>query len=260
MLCRERSEIWCVALLVVLSVLLAGCFGGHSAPETKPIEKNAEFSMRMAKSLFDGGRVSEALAELDEAIARYPDDARLHHSYGGFCLRAARYEQALDAYKRALEIDPFLTDAHNALGAVYTELKDYIAAEREFETVLEDPAYPTPHKTYFNLGRLYDEQGRDDEAISSVRRAVGIDPKYYSGHFLLASLLDKVGKLIEAAREYEVAEPAYRNNGEYWYRRGFAYYRLGQVDKARDSLVRVRSISPGSESAARAEELLGLLD
>ncbi len=57
-----------------------------------------------------------------------------------------------------------------------------------------------------------------------------------------------------------MAEPAFRNDGEYWYRRGFAYYRLGEKDKARDSLIRVRSIAPGSESAARADELLNVMD
>ena len=54
--------------------------------------------------------------------------------------------------------------------------------------------------------------------------------------------------------------PAFRGDGEYWYRRGFAYYRLGEKDLARESLLRVRSIAPGSESAARADELLTVLD
>ena len=177
MLSRERGGIWCVTLLAVVSLLLAGCVGGHRAPEQKPIEKDANFSMRMARSLYDAGRVSEALAELDQAIARYPDDATLQLAYGSYCFLGARYEEAVRAYHRALEIDPHLTDAHNHLGAVYTELKDYMAAETEFNKVLEDPAYPTPYLTYFNLGRLFAEQERNDEAITAVRRAVGIDPK-----------------------------------------------------------------------------------
>jgi hypothetical protein len=38
------------------------------------------------------------------------------------------------------------------------------------------------------------------------------------------------------------------------------YYRLGDTQKALDSLVRVRTVAPGSESAAQAEQLLELLD
>ena len=50
------------------------------------------------------------------------------------------------------------------------------------------------------------------------------------------------------------------NDGEYWYRRGFAYYRLGETDRSRESLLRVRAVAPGSESAARADELLSVMD
>ena len=257
---RRQSKIVRAALLIGLALLFAGCVGGQKQAKPKPVVKDAEYSQKMARSLFTAGRVSEAFEELDEAVARYPEDPSLHHVYGVFAFQAGRHEQAVRALNRALELDNYLTDAHNVLGAVYIDLKDYMAAEEQLNKVLADPAYPTPHYAYFNLGRLYSEQGREDEAITALRRAVGIDPEYYQGHFQLASLLDQVGKLIEAVSEYEVAEPGYRKDGEYWYRRGFAYYRLGDPEKARDSLARVRSIAPGSESAARADEILGLMD
>lgn len=246
-------------ILIAVLVTAAGC-GGGKTPQQAPIEHDKLYHVRMAESQFNGGRVSEALATLSEAIERFPDDPSLHHRYGLFCLRAARYEEAIPPLERALELDPYLTDAHNNLGIIYVELGEYGKAEQEFNEVLEDPAYPTPHLTELNLGLLYSEQGRNEEALRHLRRSVGIDPKFFKAHFHLASILDQFGQLMEAAREYEVAEPAFRNDGEYWYRRGFTYYRLGETDKARESLLRVRSIAPGSESAARADQLLAVLD
>jgi len=216
--------------------------------------------MRLAKSLYDGGRVSEALAELERATEREPDNASLLNTQGSYLLRAARYPDAIEAFGKALVVDPYLTDAHNNLGFVYTQTADYAAAEKAFRQALSDPAYPTPYKVWFNMGQLYLKQGRLDEAISAFRQAVGIDPDYYPGHFELASVLDQVGNLVEAVREYEVAEPAYRGSGEYWYRRGFAHYRLGQHSEARDVLSRVRTIAPGSEASAKADEILKLLE
>lgn len=247
--------------VLLIAVLLSGvgCGGGRS-PQQRPIEHDKLYYVRMAESQFNGGRVSEALATLSEAIERFPDDATLHHRHGLFCLRAARYDEAIPAFERSLELDPYLTDSHNNLGIIYVELGAYGKAEDEFRQVLADPAYPTPHLTELNLGLLYAEQGRYDEAVTHLRRSVGIDPKFFKAHFHLASILDQIGQLLEAAREYEVAEPAFRNDGEYWYRRGFTYYRLGETEKARESLLRVRSIAPGSESAARADQLLGVLD
>lgn len=246
--------------LAAVMALAAACGGSAKPAKDHPAQHDAAHSMRMADSLFRGGRVSEALATLREAIERFPDDATLHHTYGSYCLRAARLDEAEVAFRRALEIDPYLTDAHNMLGVVYLQRKDYGHAEREFEQALADPAYPTPQLTYLNLGLLYDEQGRHTEALTAIRRSVGIDPKFFKAHFHLASLLDRVGELVEAAREYEVAEPGFRSDGEYWYRRGLTYYRLGEADKARDCLLRVRAIAPGSESAARADEILDVLD
>ena len=217
-------------------------------------------SVRLARSLFRAGRVGEALATLDTAIAREPDNASLHSYYGLLCFQAGRNEAAVEALQRAIEVDPYLTDAHNVLGTVYLELGRTVEAEQQFRTALEDPAYPTPEKVYLNLGLLYDSQGREDEAVGSFRQSVGIAPDYHKAHFHLASALDRVGKLAEAAREYEVAEPAFKNDGEYWYRRGFAYYRLGRAGNALESLQRVRVVAPGSASAARADELLELLD
>jgi superkiller protein 3 len=249
-------------IVVALVAGLAGATGcgRPKTPEQTPIEHDKVYSVRMAESQFNGGRVSEALATLREAIERFPDDASLHHRYGLYCLQAARYDEAIAALDRALELDPHLTDAHNNLGIIYVELDEYTRAESEFRKVIADPAYPTPQMPYLNLGLLYTEQGRYEEAVSYLRKSVGIDPKFYKAHFHLASVLDRIGELEEASREYEVAEPAFRSDGEYWYRRGFTYYRLGEVERARESLLRVRSIAPGSESAARADELLEVLD
>ncbi len=57
----------------ILALLLAVSVGCGPGPETKrPPEKepDALHSVRMAQSLFRAGRVSEALATLDAAIAR----------------------------------------------------------------------------------------------------------------------------------------------------------------------------------------------
>ena len=250
---------WITSLLVAWLACVA-CGGGQKQPEQAPVEHDLTYSVRLAQSQFSGGRVSEALATLSDAIERFPDDASLQHRYGLYCLQAGRYEEAAAAFERSLELDPYLTDSHNNLGITFLELKDYGRAESEFRKVLEDPAYPTPQKTYLNLGLLYAEQGRDHEAVEQVRKAVGIDPKFFKAHYHLASFLERVGELLEAASEYEVAEPDFRNSGEYWYRRGFTYYRLGREVEARESLQRVQSIAPGSESAARANELLAVLD
>jgi superkiller protein 3 len=212
--------------------------------------------MRLAESLLSAGRVSEAFVQMDQAVEAEPSNPTLRLQYGQLCLRAGRYPEAEAAFLKALELDRNLTDAHNYLGTVYHELGRHSDAEREYKIALADPAYPSPELVYLNLGLLYGDVGRDPEAVDALRKAVGIAPKYYKAHFYLAEALERTDKLEEAAREYEVAEPGFRNSGDYYYRRGFACYRLGQMVEAREALSRVLLVAPGSESAAHADELL----
>jgi type IV pilus biogenesis/stability protein PilW len=245
------------------ALLLAGCaFAACGPGPTKqPVqEPSTSQSVQLARSMANAGRIKEALDALQEAIDREPDNAGLHNYYGVICFQAGRYGEAEESFRRALRIDPYLTDAHNYLGTVYMELDRPAEAEREFLQALDDPGYPTPEKVHVNLGLLYARQGRDEEAIRSFRRSVSIDPKYLKGHYHLAAMLERTGELLEAAREYEVAEPGYRANGEYWYRRGMTYYLIGDHAKALESLNRVRSVAPGSESAALADDLLEVLE
>jgi type IV pilus biogenesis/stability protein PilW len=250
---------WAALAALVIPASAVGC-AGRGAAAGRAGEHDAAYQIRMARSLLNGGRVNEALSTLNEAIEADPDNASLHNYYGQICLVGGRLDEAEEALRQALEIDPGLTDAHNNLGTVLMEQGDPSAAEEEFRLALADPVYPTPEKVYLNLGLLYRTQGREAEALEALRRSVEIDPRYYRAHYELAALLERSGRVAEAAREYEVAEPGHRASGEYWYRRGMAYYRLGDRQKALDSLNRVRVVAPGSESAARADELLDIMN
>jgi type IV pilus assembly protein PilF len=247
---------WLLSLALIASV--AGC-GGESATK-QPTELNPQDKQRMAYSMLNAGRVTEALRLIEEALVEEPENIRFHSAKGEICLRAGRIEEAERTFLRVLEIDPYMTDAHRALGSIYDQQGRKQEAEQEFKIAMADRAYPAPEKIYLNLGLLYSSQGRNEEAVDSLRTAVGINPKYYRGHFELASILDRLGNIEEAAGEYEVAAPDYDGDAEYHYRLGYAYYRLGAIDKARASLDRTIALAPGSNSAVRADELLKLID
>jgi Tfp pilus assembly protein PilF len=255
---RIRGHFMRAVLMTAAIICLAGC-AGDGARKTDP-ELSPQDKERMAYSMLNAGRTGEALRLIGEALEAEPENIRFHSAKGEICLRVGKTEDAEIAFRRVLELDPYATEAHNALGSVYDRLGRKAEAEKEFKAALADPAYPTPEKVHLNLGLLYSSQGRNEEAIDSFRTAVSINPKYYRGHFELASILDRVGKVDEAVREYEVAAPDYGGEGEYHYRLGWAYYRLGEEAKARECLERAIQLAPGSNSAVRADEILKLMD
>lgn len=247
--------------LSLTALLLSGCGGGGSSQPTKqPKDLDAQSKARLAQSYMNAGRTTEALQAIDEAIELEPERASLHHFQGQILVQAGMLEDAEQAFLTTLALDSNFSDARNFLGAVYSEQGRYQEAETEFLRTLQDPSYPTPQKVHLNMATLYVAQGRDEDAIRHLRQAVSLDTRYYRAHFELASALERIGNLQEAAREYEVAEPGYRASGDYHYRRGLTYFRLGETQKARHSLMLAIDVSPGSESAARADELLRMMD
>lgn len=248
-----------LTLVLVAATLVACGGGGRVEPVTTPYELTIEERARKAQSMLRAGRSREAIAIMEEVLVDAPEDGRLHNLMGQVLFLAGRPEPSVDYFVRALELDEYLTDAHNYLGAVYNELGRLNDSEFHFRAALEDPTYPTPELVWLNLGLLYGGQGREKDAIDALRRSVEIDPKYYQAHFELALLLESSGRLGEAIREFKVAAPSYSKSGEYFYRLGLAHFRAGQMMEARQVLRRVADVAPGSPSSASADELLEMI-
>jgi Tfp pilus assembly protein PilF len=246
-----------IAVLVTAEVLaLVGCGGGPPKKPKQDPATAAQTHYRMAQAMIKNGRISESLAEMDQAVALAPSNAEMANFHGQVLLLAGRYPLAEKELQRALALDPYMTDVRNNLGALYDRMGKKTEAEEQYRLALADPAFPSPEKVHLNLGMLYGSEGRNDEAIKELRTAVEIDPQYFQAHYELAGRLETAGKLDESAREYEVAAPDYRGSGEYHYRLGLVYLRLGNKPKAQEHLRRVVDLSPGSENASRADELL----
>jgi tetratricopeptide (TPR) repeat protein len=85
-----------------------------------------------------------------------------------------RYDQAIAAYKAALERDPGFADAHNGLGVVYARQGRYEEAIREFQNAITI----APQSAYFynNLGYAYLLQGSNERAMKTLEEAQRLDP------------------------------------------------------------------------------------
>ena len=118
-------------------------------------------------------------------------------------LETSSPEQAREAYQRALEIDPGVTDAHVNLGRQFHMAGELGRAEPHYrEAVRLDPDDPTPH---FNLGVLLEEVGRRDEAVHAYRQAILRDPDFADAHCNLGLLLESLGRRQEAVRHLMAA-------------------------------------------------------
>ena len=113
----------------------------------------------------------------------------------------APVEDAVDAYRKVLDLNPGAAGALVNLGTIYYRLHKFEEAEKYYLAAIEaDPEYPLAQ---FNLGNLYDEQGRFPEAVDFYRRALELNPQYADAHFNLALLCERQGEAMKAVHHWK---------------------------------------------------------
>lgn len=107
-------------------------------------------------------------------------------------------EQARDAYRRALELDPGHVAARVNLGRSLHETGHAEAAAMHYRLALA--ADPEDATATFNLGVALEDLGRADEAIAAYERAVASDPENADAHVNAARLYERAGERAAAFR------------------------------------------------------------
>ena len=116
----------------------------------------------------------------------------------GLELEVSAPEDARDAYRRALELDPHHADAHVNLGRLLQEAGRAADAEAQYRAVLADqPDHPT---AWYNLGIALEDVRRPAEAIKAYERAIAADRRLADAYFNLARLYEQAGKRAAALR------------------------------------------------------------
>ncbi len=113
----------------------------------------------------------------------------------------APVEQAIEAYKKVLELNAEAAGALVNLGTIYYRQRKFGEAERYYcAAITADPGYALAE---FNLGNLYDEQGRLKEALEHYRRALVLNPNYADAHFNLALICERTGDTLKAVHHWK---------------------------------------------------------
>jgi Tfp pilus assembly protein PilF len=121
--------------------------------------------------------------------------------------QALRMEQAgalpadiIATYEQAIEVDPNSTGALVNLGTLYFNARKHNDAERYYKRALEvDPEYALAH---FNLANLYDERGDRSRATQHYLEALRSNPSYADAHYNIALLYQNSGQKMKAARHW----------------------------------------------------------
>ncbi len=179
-------------------------------------------------------RFEEAEREYARAIAERPNYAVAHLYYANLLTSRGRFEEALEQFRLARELDPLSLVIQAATGWTHYYAHNYDDATWGPRKALEmDPTFVVAHRI---LGMALEKLGRHDEAIEAIRKAVGLSGGGTLYETDLAHALAAAGRHDEARKMVErlEAESASRYVGP----RGLAatYLALGERDRALSGL------------------------
>jgi tetratricopeptide (TPR) repeat protein/TolB-like protein len=203
---------------------MAAARGGQEANESavdllsRAIEVDANFVVAQ----YTLGAVHQTLGNRWKAAAQFRAATQLDASYpepykalGDLFLAAPRrlFDQAVEAYSKAIELRPFYADAHVGLGDARAAKGDVDGAIAAYQKALTYNAVNP--KVHMSLGKIYyAEKGLYYESVQSYKRAIDLDPHSVEARMGLGEVYEDKGLYKEAVEEYRrVIELDDRNTG-----------------------------------------------
>jgi superkiller protein 3 len=193
-------------------------------------------------------QIQEALAAYRRAIEAEPADYRNHQQLGAFYADQSDYEEAANAFRKAVELAPDEPEPHRVLGGAYKSMGRFSEAESELRTSLRLAERPL---SMHALGVILMNQGRDREAIPYIRRALDIGPERFLWWLTLSIACRRSGLMAESgkacSRGLELAEAEMAKNPRDGYVRsalGYLAGRMGDVRRAESEIAQALRLSP----------------
>lgn len=174
------------------------------------------------------------------------------------------YQQALENYSRALEVDPEYVLAYNNRGVAQADLKAYSEAIADYNKAIElNPNFgiaynnrcraynavkdnekalvdcnralelePDEAVIYTSRGIVYADLGDYQRALDDLDESLGKDPEYAFGFNSRGSVKFDLGLYDDALEDFEKAIELDPNYASAYGNRGIVFYALGESEKA----------------------------
>jgi tetratricopeptide (TPR) repeat protein len=145
----------------------------------------------------DEGDTSHAL----QVLSSVPDtgrSAKLYAALGNTYEQRKEYKNAIDAYKRAIQLDRDNLDAIRGLAENLLNDGQIDAALDQYKVIAD--ANPEDAQTYLRISEIYRRQGKYDEALESLKKAEAMVPDALEVPYNIAVIYQAQARYDDAAK------------------------------------------------------------
>ncbi|WP_166653790.1 tetratricopeptide repeat-containing sulfotransferase family protein [Tahibacter aquaticus] len=177
--------------------------GKASALRYADLPANLRKQMAAAAEHLAAERLGDAIAQLTPVLGSRPEHPEALRLLGIVLHKSGQPGDAIDAYRRALQVAPDDALLWNNLGSAQRANGDGEAAAEAFRRAVE--LAPQLAAAWFNLGKMYKTQGRLELARPALERALEREPAHVPARVTLGETLRSLGEVDAAIAAYERA-------------------------------------------------------
>jgi Tfp pilus assembly protein PilF len=204
-----------LAIIGVIVVLVIGAALGvyFVTRPGKPAKKAAETTLKEGEKSFSKGDFKDALADLKKAVSENPDSFKAHFLLAKSYEALGQLDNALSEYQKAAELDPKNAEVHYNLALLYKEKGDAKKAISELEESIT--IFPNFVGARNLLAKYYAEQAQADKAIEQYKKIIELKPFGFDlagVHNELGLLYINEGRKQDAIKEWQTSLSIDPNN------------------------------------------------
>jgi tetratricopeptide (TPR) repeat protein len=162
------------------------------------LDPNSEEAVTTLAILYtDEGDTAHAL----QVLSSVPDasrSAKLYSALGSTYEQRKEYKKAIDAFKKAIQLDRDNLDAIRGLAENLMNDGQTDAALEQYKVIAD--ANPEDAQTYLRIGEIYRRQGKYDEALESLKKANTMVPDSLEVPYNMAAVYQAQGRYEEALK------------------------------------------------------------
>ena len=152
----------------------------------EPFKALGDLFLSSPRRLFE-----QAIEAYERAIAIRPHYAEAHVGLGDAKAAKGENEAAIAHYQKALSLDPLNARVQFALGKIYYSEKGlYYEAVTAYKKAIDlDQSFL---EARMGLGEIYEEKGLYKDAVAEYKKVIEVEPKHTAAHYNLAMAYEKL--------------------------------------------------------------------
>jgi len=248
---KKRSSPWRISLLVV--GILGLWYVNQVVVPVMPLPfiptptttRSPESIVNEARTLYEQGKLTQAIAAYKQAIMANPQNPSLYVEIARLQVYSGQYGEALTSAEDALLLNLNNSMAHAFKAWALNYLGRPVEAEASIQEALKlDPSNAFAYAFQVEILMAECDFEEVDHASELSRKALELAPNSIEAHRARGVVLSCTGNFLEAAQEFKQALAINDKLWELHYALGSVYRFAGEFDQAQQSMLAAIALNP----------------